>query len=562
MTQPRPTPQQFSTLIVDIDRGRLKIPQFQRDFIWPIKKSASLLDSIVKEYPIGSFIFWKTKDRLRSVRDIGGITLPEPESGDFVNYILDGQQRVTCIYAAMKGITNVKRSDGKIDDFSKIYVNFEADTDEKIITTEVEDKDVESLIKLTDLLNGGIELLNSRVPTKYHNKADRYKKSINSYIYNVIQVEDIPIETATEIFARVNLGGEELTLFEIMTAKTFDLGKNFDLAEKFRLLKSELQVIGYETISHASTLQISSLLLSKSKECKRKTILNLNKDAFIESWDAIVDALKRALDSPRDYYRVVVSKLLPYNAILVPFTYFFYHKKVRPVGYQQKLLEDFFWRVSLSGRYSSSVESKLTQDIKRIDMILDEKDPSYDWPIDSSPAYIVNNGWFSVGRSYVKAILCLYASKEPRSFRDNSLVRIDNAWLKQSNSKNYHHFFPTSFLKKKNVDVVRINNVVNITIVDDYLNKRIVRAKAPSEYMKQFQSNSYLLETMKSHLIYDLRTFGIWDDDYDAFIKNRAEAISEELKKKLIERAVDKTPQPALEDDNADEDYERFEEVS
>ena len=515
MTQPRPTPQQFSTLIVDIDRGRLKIPQFQRDFVWPIKKSASLLDSIVKEYPIGSFIFWKTKDRLRSVRDIGGITLPEPESGDFVNYILDGQQRVTSIYAAMKGITSVKRSDGKIDDFSKIYVNFEAAPDEKIITTEVVDENLESLIKLTDLLNGGIELLNSRVPSKYHNKADKYKTSISSYIYNVIQVEDIPIDTATEIFTRVNLGGEELTLFEIMTAKTFDPEKNFDLAEKFRFLKSELQDIGYETISPASMLQISSLLLSKSKECKRKTILNLDKEAFIQIWDAIVDALKLSIDYLRDYYRVIVSRLLPYNAILVPFTYFFYHHRDRPMGYQKELLEDFFWRVSLSGRYSSSVESKLAQDIRRIDMIISGEDPSYDWPIDSSPNYIIDNGWFSAGRSYVKAILCLYASKEPRSFRDNSLVRIDNTWLKQANSKNYHHFFPKAFLEKKGVNIVDINNVVNITIVDDYLNKRVVRAKAPSEYMKQFQaSNREMTETMKSHLINDLEGFGVWSDDY------------------------------------------------
>lgn len=61
MDLPEPVSRQFSTLMNDIETGKLKIPQFQRDFIWEIKKSSDLLDSIVKGYPIGTFILWKTK---------------------------------------------------------------------------------------------------------------------------------------------------------------------------------------------------------------------------------------------------------------------------------------------------------------------------------------------------------------------------------------------------------------------------------------------------------------------------------------------------------------------
>jgi uncharacterized protein with ParB-like and HNH nuclease domain len=60
----------------DIDKGTIKIPQFQRDFVWNKEKSAKLLDSIVKGYPIGTFILWKTKEELRSLRNIGGLELP------------------------------------------------------------------------------------------------------------------------------------------------------------------------------------------------------------------------------------------------------------------------------------------------------------------------------------------------------------------------------------------------------------------------------------------------------------------------------------------------------
>lgn len=200
-------------------------------------------------------------------------------------------------------------------------------------------------------------------------------------------------------------------------------------------------------------------------------------------------------------------------------------------------------RRSLAGRIvrrdSSSVESKLAQDIKRIDSILEGKLPDYDWAIDLSPEFMIENGWFNAGRSFVKAILCLYAYAEPKSFNDNAKVNIQNGWLKQSNSKNYHHFFPRAHLLKRGVDEYRINNVLNIRIVDDYLNKRKIRARPPSDYMAEFKStNGSLQDAMKSHLIGDLDAFGIWNDDYDSFVRERAE-VSAELKKRVIIREGD-----------------------
>lgn len=291
-----------------------------------------------------------------------------------------------------------------------------------------------------------------------------------------------------------------------------------------------------------------------NKECKKQVILKLSKSEFIETWPKAVDAFERAVEYFRHTYRIPVSKLLPYNALLVPFAYFFYHHPDKPDAGQRKLLEDFFWRCSLGARYSSSVESKLAQDIRRIDLILKDKSPDYDWSVDISPDFLIENGWFNAGRGSIKAILCLYAYQLPESFSDNSVVNISNQWLKQANSKNYHHFFPRAYLAKKNVEEWRINNVVNITIVDDYLNKREIGAKAPSVYMKTFKkSNANLPKTMRSHLIGDLEEFGIADNDFDAFLDARAAAISAELKKRIVERQVDGRGQVYKTDDFEEE---------
>ena len=551
MELPEPHTITFSSLISEIEKGQIKIPQFQRDFVWTIQKSAGLIDSIIKGYPIGTFIFWKTKDRLRSVRDIGNQVLPDPEPGESVDYVLDGQQRLTSLYACLKG-ENIKREDSKkIDDFSKIYINLESDETKKIVTTEVDDDEKDHHISILALLTGDFTVLGA-YPAKYHKKLKLYKNRIESYQYSIIQVKEAPIDIATEIFTRINVGGKPLSLFEIMVAKTFDYEKDFDLSEKFEQLIGNLKPLNYETISDATVLQVVSIIISK--ECKRQVILKLDKTEFINTWDRAVDSIERAVEYFKSYYRIPVSQLLPYNALIVPFSYFFFHHKDKPTGDKQKYLQDFFWRCSLSGRYSSSVESKLAQDMKRIDNILKDKLPIYDWSIDSSKDFIIDNGWFSAGRSYIKAILCIYAYHQPKSFNDNSLVNISNYWLKQANSKNYHHFFPRMYLKKQGEEEHYINHILNITIVDDFLNKREIGTKAPSKYMSKFKKiNPEIESSMKSHLINDLDGFGVWGNDYGAFFENRAKLLSKEIEKRIIKQEVDRKSQPDIHDDYEEE---------
>ena len=550
MKLPLPTQAIYSNLITDIRRGQIKIPQFQREFVWSIQKSAALMDSVIKGYPVGTFIFWVTKDRLRSVRDLGGQALQSPRDGEKVSFVLDGQQRLTSLFASLNGL-KIKRESGQFDDFSGIYVDLNAEVDEQIVIVDVEDREKKTYIPLKELLHGDLTLLAS-FPEKFHEKLTEYKSRIQGYSFPVIEVQDVKIDVATEIFTRINVGGKPLTLFEIMVAKTYDEPKDFDLARKFDELVSDLTSLNYETLSDATILQLVSLLLRR--DCKKQTILKLEKDEFIEAWPKAVDAVERATEYFKNTYRIPVSHLLPYNTLLAPFGYFFYHHPDKPNNERKRFLDNFFWRVALVGRYSSAVESKLAQDIRRMDSILNLEPPEYDWGIDLSPKFILENGWFNTGRSFIKAILCLYAYQIPKSFNDNSLVNISNDWLKRANSKNYHHFFPRSYLRKQDVDENMINNIVNITIVDDYLNKKEIGAKPPSTYMSAFAAdNLELVDTMRTHLITDLEYFGIWSNDYNCFLENRALAISRELRNRIIPHDIDGQGQVVRADDYEEE---------
>src|SRR5690625_6339089 len=97
---------ELTTSSLKIDRlrnkileGEIKIPPFQRQFVWKIEQVIELLDSIYNDYPIGSILLWETNENLPSNRNIGGYELPQSKDEYPINYILDGQQRVTSIFS-------------------------------------------------------------------------------------------------------------------------------------------------------------------------------------------------------------------------------------------------------------------------------------------------------------------------------------------------------------------------------------------------------------------------------------------------------------------------------
>lgn len=534
-SQPKPDSKKYSDLIHEIEKGIIKVPKFQRDFVWSLEKTAKLLDSILKGYPIGTFIFWQTDERINEIKNIGNLELPETPDGTKVQYVLDGQQRITSLFAAYRGAVIQKVGEKKKTDYGTITVNLDVDisaNDEQVIT---ENPEGAKHISLSDVLNFDYTKslrLADRFTQKEMQLINEYWTAFQTYEFSTVVLRKEDIDSAIEVFTRINTGGQTLTLFEIMSAKTYDEAQNFDMQVKWEEFINELKEIKYEGVSSTVVLSLLALLLSRTKECKRTTILALDKQAIIDCWEGAISALKDCVDYFRTTYRIPVSQLLPYDSLLVPFAYFFFYRKSKPDGEQRKLLEEFFWRVSLSFRYSSATESKLAQDIKRIELILGDQRPDYSEVkvyLDSPKALIDTN--FSAANSYCKAVLCLLAYQEPKDFQDNGRVILDNSWLKVASSRNYHHFFPKAYLKSRNLH--NSNSLINIVFVSDHLNKRKIGSKAPSQYIGDFRDeNSQIEKSLQSHFI-DLATYGIESNDYDTFLSERAKAIFSELKSRI-----------------------------
>lgn len=533
MLQSKPSHLRYDTLKSKIESGNILIPQFQREFVWKKSDAAKLLDSLLKGYPIGSFILWETKSRLRSVRKIGNVNLPSAKPGESVYYVLDGQQRVTSIYVSICGL-KVNR-----DDYSQLYVDLTASEDQQLIIMDVTNRAPLEYISVNELVTGSLMDIYNKFKDfpELIEKISKYKNNFLTYEFPTIEITDAGLDIATDIFTRINITGKGLDIFEIMCAKTYDEQQHFDLYEKRSEQINKWEEVEYATIPHSTVLQAISICTNGF--CSRKHILNqITKQQFIDIWNKVDESFDRAIDYLKSALGVKASKLIPYDGLIVPYVYYFYKHPNAPTDTENRYLKDYFWRCSINNRFSDGLESKLSQDCAHvIDAIINEQTPKYEQNVNITAEFIERNGTFSMGNAMIKGLLCLLVSQSPKSFKNNNPLVIDNDWLSQSNSKNYHHFFPRAYMRKYQPLIAEnmVNHIANITIVDSYLNKGEIKAKSPEEYMGvYYHDNPDILNTLKTHLIGDLDEFGVWDNNYSLFFSKRTKMIADALKSELV----------------------------
>lgn len=131
-----------SGLVEDIDKGLIALPDIQRPFVWSASKARNLLDSMYRGFPVGTLLFWRTGAELGAKRIGDASTQASPNL-----LIVDGQQRLTCLYAVFTG-TKVLDKDFKQ---MAIKLAFKPSTQEFAVTDATTERDPEWLPDITEL---------------------------------------------------------------------------------------------------------------------------------------------------------------------------------------------------------------------------------------------------------------------------------------------------------------------------------------------------------------------------------------------------------------------------
>lgn len=540
LMQVKPGDINFADLMSGVEKSRIQIPPFQREFVWKPADIRFLLDSIYRGYPIGSFIFWITARKLPSSRRVGNFELPTNElrEGSEIAYVLDGQQRITSLFAAVRGATiDGERFRFLFDLRSKTFSVEKSDELKK--NPEVQDDIDTHKISVEHLFvasQAEYRRLTQNYPEEYQDVLANLQGRFSSYRFSVINVIDEPapdeetqeegVKQVVRMFSRINDTGKKLTVVAKLVAKCW--GEGFDLRERlneFYERSTELETIREETI-----LQAASVILNY-RQSRTKIILATDVHELEAGWDKIEKAFLAAIDFVKTTYHIRDLKYLPFDAVLVPLAYLFY-KQRQLSNKQLELIGHWFWGANLSNRYGSTLEAKTEEDCANFDLLLEGKDPSFNFLIgwDSLKEQIIGQN-YNLRNAFVKTILSLYAYARPLNIVDGSEVGLSNVFSGYYRHQ-LHHVFPTSYIRQNQPELMEYSDsVANIMLIPALTNNH-VSDRAPSDYFSELNNNfAGLSEVLtKHHYIPSIEGSGLLNDEYLLFLNSRAERMVSELR--------------------------------
>lgn len=143
-------PSKVADLLSDVKNGRIGLPDLQRPFVWKDNKVRELLDSMMKGYPIGYIMLWASPDDYENTGYIGKNEKVYKRPDDLV---IDGQQRLTALLAAMYGVT-IKDKDYKE---RKIRISFNPLTREFAVWTQAYERNPEWISEISSVFSADQE---------------------------------------------------------------------------------------------------------------------------------------------------------------------------------------------------------------------------------------------------------------------------------------------------------------------------------------------------------------------------------------------------------------------
>ena len=507
--------------IEKINAGQIRIPAFQRGFVWDDELVAFLMDSIYKGYPFGSLILWRTRVQLRSEKALGPFRLIERDVDYPIDYVLDGQQRLTSIFGIFQ--TELQPADDLDTSWTHVYFDFTAEQDlqeSQFIAPDPSEVDPDSHFPISTFF----DVIAYRAATEGLTE-ERIK--IIDEVQATFKEAEIPvqlIETDNRgrvaiVFERVNRLGVELDALQLLSAWTWS--EEFDLQERFQELAGELEPFGFAGIGEDTNLLLRTCAAVVAGNVSAQMLLNLNGAEVRSRFDEIVNGLRGAIDFLRSAVGVKKLRNLPYPAMLVPLAVFFASRdgsEVRVTDVQREELETWFWRSCLGRRFSGGVLRNLNRDIIEARNLRTSGTASLaevhcsikqDW-------FMTNK--FSMGSVNTKTFLLMLAQASPRSFVSGIHVDLGEV-LQAYNRSEFHHLNPRKFLADMGRSLDDINCLANFAIISRADNK-VLGGDAPSVYRAKMPEDS-IDEILTGAICPTV----IFDDDYDTFLTARIDLL-------------------------------------
>lgn len=362
-------------LVQEIESGRIILPAMQRNFVWAEEKICHLFDSLMRDYPIGTFLFWEVDDTMfrqyafnTFIRDYdeakGKMQRGDKATASFSDYkaVLDGQQRITSLYMGLRGKYRTHTKGKRWDDPSAFFdrylclnvmhnptneetYQFAFKKNEEINTLFTNsDGTIEYWLLVAEIFNG-MDIFDFvfSIESAYGDQVSLQKKKdirnilqtlqralSDKYNINFYLAKEKNLSEVVEVFVRVNSGGEKLSASDLMLSVAAGEQGDVDIHV---LIQSAVDSINSTPQNVDDGFKVDKDLLLRGglmftgasslslKNNNNYTSTRMN-EIFKDHWEAIVDAFKSA--TVYIEYLGFIGQKLPSKNLILPIAYYFY----------------------------------------------------------------------------------------------------------------------------------------------------------------------------------------------------------------------------------------------
>ena len=356
-------------LVDRIVAGKIRVPRFQRAFVWKQPDLHALLDSVLRGFPIGSILVWDTDKSIETTERIGPVEIgPHPQG--LVGYLLDGQQRVSTLVGTLRLPNNAESTEDSVD--WRVFCDLETGEFVRAQSDAIEPQyfPVRSLLSTAGFFDA-CRRIHSLVSNKdralrWLNAADRLATAFRDYQLPLVHIREADLDSAVTVFARLNRKGRKMTADEMVSALTYKEGE-FHLAEKLDEFKAELYGRGFGNLDRVLLLRAVLAALNRDIYAKDWADLLVKPEVRSElprSFDVAADGIRRALGFLNDL-GVTSDRLLPYGLQLVLLGEFF-RLCPHPATDILELLKRWFWVTSFTGWFGGENTAQVRRALREI----------------------------------------------------------------------------------------------------------------------------------------------------------------------------------------------------
>jgi hypothetical protein len=497
-----------------VPRGQIRIPAFQRGFVWDPDQVAFLMDSVYKQYPFGSLLLWRTREQLRHERSLGPFRLPDRNPDYPIDYVLDGQQRLTSIFGVFQ--TDIE-PDPSVQ-WADVYFDLGADVhaqESQFVALPPGESDPRRHFPLRTLFNSipyrrATEQLGDRDIERIDEMQARFKES--RIPYQLLTTEDRA--RVAIVFARINRTGVPLDTLQLLTAWTWS--EEFDLQREFGDLRDELSRFGFAGVGEDSDLILRCCAAVVAGDASPTTLVGLRGSDVRARFGEVVNGLMGAIDFLRANLHVQALGNLPFSTLLVPLSVFFAapgREQVQMTDVQRRRLLRWIWRSCFSRRFSSGVLRNLKDDIGAV-ALLKANRPNVlgDFPVVVTADFFFQNA-FRINTVNTTSFVLMLAQRAPLNFVSGQPVALADV-LRDYNRSEFHHLFPRAFLTECGVPSEKQGPLANFAFLSKADNTAL-GGGAPSDYRARMpQQVDRVLEAA-------LCPPSLFGDDYQVFLRDR-----------------------------------------